>query len=77
MSPNLIRYGGLAAMLSGASFIAADLLSLSISPKFPSSESLLSEPYAIQSVLKLIGASAVWRPSTSCPAKTRVRRFQW
>lgn len=57
MSPNLIRYGGLAAMLAGASFIAADLLSLSISPKFPSSESLGSEPYAIQSVLKLTGAA--------------------
>ena len=54
---NLIRWGGLAAMLAGASFIAADLLSLSISPKFPSSESLGSEPYAIQSVLKLIGAA--------------------
>ncbi len=37
--------------------MAADLLSLSISPKFPSSVSLLSEPYAIQSVLKLIGAA--------------------
>jgi len=54
---NLIRWGGLAAMLAGASFVAADLLSLSISPKFPSSESLGSEPYAIQSVLKLIGAA--------------------
>ena len=57
MSSNWIRWGGLAAMLAGASFIAADLLSLSISPKFPSSESLLSEPYAIQSVLKLAGAA--------------------
>ena len=56
-SSNLIRWGGLAAMLAGASFVAADLLSLSISPKFPSSVSLLSEPYAIQSVLKLIGAA--------------------
>lgn len=54
---NLIRWGGLATMLAGASFVAADLLSLSISPKFPSSESLGSEPYAIQSVLKLIGAA--------------------
>lgn len=54
---NLIRWGGLAAMLAGASFVAADLLSLSISPKFPSSVSLGSEPYAIQSVLKLIGAA--------------------
>jgi hypothetical protein len=54
---NLIRYGGLAAVLAGASFIAADLLSLSIFPKFPSSESLGSEPYAIQSVLKLVGAA--------------------
>ena len=53
----MIRWGGLAAMLAGASFVAADLLSLSISPKFPSSVSLLSEPYAIQSVLKLIGAA--------------------
>ena len=56
-SSNLIRWGGLAAVLAGASFVAADLLSLSISPKFPSSVSLLSEPYAIQSVLKLIGAA--------------------
>lgn len=56
-SSNLIRWGGLAAMPAGALFVAADLLSLSISPKFPSSESLLSEPYAIQSVLKLIGAA--------------------
>ena len=56
-STNLIRYGGLAAVLAGASFIAADLLSLSIFPKFPSSESLGSEPYAIQSVLKLVGAA--------------------
>jgi len=56
-SSNLIRWGGLAAMLAGALFVAADLLSLSISPKFPSSESLGSEPYAIQSVLKLIGAA--------------------
>lgn len=54
---NLVRWGGLAAMLAGASFVAADLLSLSISPKFPSSESLSSEPYAIQSVLKLAGAA--------------------
>ncbi len=54
---NLIRWGGVAAMLAGALFVAADLLSLSISPKFPSSESLLSEPYAIQSVLKLAGAA--------------------
>lgn len=44
-------------MLAGASFIAADLLSLSIFPKFPSSESLGSEPYTIQSILKLIGAA--------------------
>ncbi len=57
MSSNLIRWGGLAAILAGALFVAADLLSLSISPKFPSSVSLLSEPYAIQSVLKLIGAA--------------------
>lgn len=56
-SSNLVRWGGLAAMLAGASFVAADLLSLSISPKFPSSVSLGSEPYAIQSVLKLIGAA--------------------
>lgn len=56
-SSNLIRWGGLAAVLAGASFIAADLLSLSISPKFPSSVSLGSEAYAIQSVLKLIGAA--------------------
>ena len=54
---NLIRWGGLAAMLAGTLFLAADLLSLSISPKFPSSVSLSSEPYAIQSVLKLIGAA--------------------
>ncbi|MDP9425454.1 MAG: hypothetical protein M3P37_05310 [Actinomycetota bacterium] len=57
MSSNLIRWGGLAAMLAGALFVAADLLSLSISPKFPSSESLGSEPYAIQSVLKLAAAA--------------------
>ncbi len=56
MSSNLIRWGGLAAALAGALFVAADLLSLSISPKFPSSESLTSEPYAIQSVLKLVAA---------------------
>lgn len=56
MSSNLIRGGGLAAMLAGALFVAADLLSLSISPKFPSSVSLTSEPYAIQSVLKLVAA---------------------
>ncbi len=56
MSSNLIRWGGLAAMLAGALFVAADLLSLSISPKFPSSASLTSEPYAIQSVLKLAAA---------------------
>lgn len=56
MSSNLIRWGGLAAALAGALFVAADLLSLSISPKFPSSESLSSEPYAIQSVLKLVAA---------------------
>lgn len=56
MSSNLIRWGGLAAMLVGALFVAADLLSLSISPKFPSSVSLTSEPYAIQSVLKLVAA---------------------
>lgn len=54
--PKWIRWGGLAAMLAGSLFVAADLLSLSISPKFPSSESLSSEPYAIQSVLKLVGA---------------------
>lgn len=54
---NLTRWGGLAAMLAGALFVAADLLSLSISPKFPSSESLGSEAYAMQSVLKLIGAA--------------------
>ncbi len=53
---NLIRWGGLAAMLAGALLVAADLLSLSISPKFPSSASLGSEPYAIQSVLKLSAA---------------------
>lgn len=57
MSSNWIRWGGLAAMLAGASCVAADLLSLSITPKFPSSESLLSEPYAIQPVLKLAGAA--------------------
>ncbi len=57
MSSNLIRWGGLAAMLAGALFVAADLLSLSISPKFPSSVSLTSEPYAIQSVLKLVAAA--------------------
>ncbi len=57
MSSNWIRWAGLAAVLAGASFIAADLLSLSISPKFPSSESLTSEPYAIQSVLKLVAAA--------------------
>ncbi len=57
MSSNWIRWGGLAAVLAGASFIAADLLSLSIFPKFPSSESLTSEPYAIQSLLKLAGAA--------------------
>ncbi len=55
-SSNLIRWGGLAATLAGALFVAADLLSLSISPKFPSSASLTSEPYAIQSVLKLVAA---------------------
>ncbi len=44
-------------MLVAALFVAADLLSLSISPKFPSSASLTSEPYAIQSVLKLAGAA--------------------
>ena len=56
-SSNLIRWGGLAAMLAGALFVAADLLSLSISPKFPSSVSLGPEAYAIQSVPKLIGAA--------------------
>ena len=56
-SSNLIRWGGLAATLAGALFVAADLLSLSISPKFPSSVSLTSEPYAIQSVLKLAAAA--------------------
>ena len=56
-SSNLVRWGGLAATLAGALFVAADLMSLSISPKFPSSVSLTSEPYAIQSVLKLIGAA--------------------
>lgn len=57
MSSNFIRYAGLAAVLAGASFVAADLLSLSISPKFPSSVSLGSEAYAIQSVLKLAGSA--------------------
>lgn len=56
-SSTLIRWGGAAAMLVAALFVAADLLSLSISPKFPSSASLTSEPYAIQSVLKLAGAA--------------------
>lgn len=56
MFSNSIRWGGLAAMLAGALFVAADLLSLSISPKFPSVASLTSEPYAIQSVLKLVAA---------------------
>ncbi len=56
-SSSLIRWGGLAATLAGALFVAADLLSLSISPKFPSAASLTSEPYAIQSVLKLTAAA--------------------
>ena len=56
MSSNLIRWGGPAVMLAGALFVAADLLSLSIFPKFPSSVSLTSEPYAIQSILKLVAA---------------------
>lgn len=57
MSSNLIRWGGLAAMLAGVLLIAADLLSLTISPKFPSVESLTSGPYAVQSVLKLVAAA--------------------
>jgi hypothetical protein len=56
MSSNLVRWGGLAAMLAGALFVAAGLLSLSIFPKYPSSVSLTSQPYAIQSVLKLAAA---------------------
>ena len=56
MSSNSIRWGGPAVMLAGALFVAADLLSLSIFPKFPSSVSLTSEPYAIQSILKLVAA---------------------
>ena len=56
-SSNLIRWGGPAAMLAGALLIAADLLSLAISPKEPSVESLTSGPYAVQSVLKLVAAA--------------------
>lgn len=56
-SPTLIRWGGSAGMLAGVLLIAADLLSLAISPKFPSVESLTSGPYAVQSVLKLVAAA--------------------
>jgi hypothetical protein len=55
-SSNLIRWGGLAAMLAGVAFVTADLLSLSIYPKFPAVESLTSGVYAVQSVLKLLAA---------------------
>ncbi|MGH3089129.1 MAG: hypothetical protein ACRDSJ_17670, partial [Rubrobacteraceae bacterium] len=56
-STNLIRWAGIPALLAGALFVAADLLSLGISPKFPSVESLTSGPYAVQSVLKLAAAA--------------------
>lgn len=56
-SSSLVRWGGAAAMLAGGLLVAADLLSLSISPKFPSVESLTSQPYALQSVLKLAAAA--------------------
>ena len=49
-------WGGLAVMVAGVLLVAADLLSLSISPKFPSVESLASGPYAVQSLLKLLAA---------------------
>ena len=46
-----------AAIGAGALLIVADLLSLTISPKGPSVESLTSGAYAVQSVLKLAAAA--------------------
>src|SRR5215208_2473327 len=48
---------GLAAIGAGALLVVADLLSLTISPKGPSVESLTSGAYAVQSVLKLAAAA--------------------
>jgi hypothetical protein len=56
-SSNLIRWCGPAVIIAGALFVAADLLSLFISPKGPSIESLTSTPYAVQFVLKLAAAA--------------------
>jgi hypothetical protein len=53
----LVRFCGLAAIGAGALLVVADLLSLTISPKGPSVESLTSGAYAVQSVLKLAAAA--------------------
>jgi hypothetical protein len=45
------------AIGAGALLVVADLLSLTISPKGPSVESLTSGAYAVQSVLKLAAAA--------------------
>lgn len=56
-SSGLVRFCGLAAIGAGALLVVADLLSLTISPKGPSVESLTSGAYAVQSVLKLAAAA--------------------
>ncbi len=53
----IARFCGLAAIAAGALLLAADLLSLTISPKGPSVQSLTSGAYATQSVLKLAAAA--------------------
>ena len=46
-SSGLVRFCGLAAIGAGALLVVADLLSLTISPKGPSVESLTSGAYAV------------------------------